>query len=357
MWNFITRLFGFRLAVDAFVLSGAIVLSGTAAAQSSDHQAVGPAAFLLQMRCQTPGTLPGDPNCGSLSAVREGEDPGYRLNNGENGPGRIDSINIPITRHGKWRVVSPDAHVASTDPARQGGVSIEGIGARYLSVLGSWSPVALSRFANPECERMPESSDRFLDAWVLGPAHDTGAPQGAGLTRSNNLAGAHGAACPDRYHAAAFTWEKRPFTYSSGRRFESLVSVHYSAASPPGIPGPAEQRERLYLAHGIGLARWEKWSRDDWSDRRSGQGALEQARAVFASHRCNRPIEDVDQQDGVRYGSVTSDGVFAETIVSAPGEASHVWYLTKCEDYAHLMSGSTADLIRRAENADDLFWR
>lgn len=345
-----------RVAIAA--LWGLAFLPMAGAAQGVSASLSDPRAYLVQMRCENPRVLPGDATCGALRPVGEDEDPGYRLNNGDDGAGRIDSINIPVTRNNKWRVVSPDVHVNERDPARQGGVSVEGVGARFLSVLGSWSPVALSRFANEQCPSMPDSSDRFLDAWVLGPSRDTDERVGHGTTRSNNLATAHGAACPARYHASAYTWEKRPFVYRWGRRFESLVSVHYSAAAPrDGGPGPAEQRERLYLAYGIGLARWEKWSREDWSDPKSGQSAFDQARTLFATRRCNRPVEDADQGDGVKYAPVTSDGVFAETITAGPGQAPRVWYLTRCEDYTHLIAGPATVLIRRAADADSLFWR
>jgi len=319
--------------------------------------------FLIQQRCDVPTALPGDPACRTMRPVEPGEDPLYRLSNGAEGEGRIDMVNLPIERHGKWRVVSPDAHVNVTDATTgiKGGVSVEGVGARFLSVLGSWSPVAVSHFTNAACDAMPDNSDRFLDSWVLGPAQDGTAMAGHGETRSGNLTRhegeTDGPGCPARLRKAAYSWIRQDYTYRSGRRFPSLVSVHYSAASPQGGPGEAEQRERLYLAWGLGLARWEKWSREDWRNPKTGETALDQARRVFVSGRCNTPIDDRDQGDGVTYGAVSSDGTYAETIRTAPNSPAHRWVLTQCQDYTSLRAGPTRDLQQMSAGASSEFWR
>lgn len=335
----------------------AVVTGAANAAGGYSNVLVSPARFLVQMRCMVAGTLPGDARCGGLIPLREGEEPSYRLSNGERGAGRIDMINLPVVRNGKWRVVSPDVHVQAPDGAAVGGVSVEGVGKHYLSILGSWSPVAMSFFVSDECNRDPQGSDRFTGGWVLGPAQATNATQAAGVTHSNNFINHPGPDCPPRYHAAAFTWQHTAFTYTSGRRFDSLVSTHYSAADTDGSPGSAEQRERIYLAYGIGLARWEKWSRDDWSNVKTGRSALAEAQAVYSADHCNRPLDDVASGDGIVFGRVVEvDGAWAERI-AVPGQAPHLWYMTKCEDYATLIPGQTNDLVTWALAANGVFWR
>jgi len=317
--------------------------------------------FLIQQRCSTPGALPGDLHCGHMRPISPGEDPLYRLSNGLEGAGRIDMINVPVWRNGKWRVVSPDGHVDASNATDRGGVSIEGAGPLYLSVLGSWSPVAFSSFANSSCETMPDRSERFLDSWVLGPTHNTRALAGHGVTHSGNLmqkeGRASGQACPARYRAAAFSWVREDYVYRSGRRFPSLISVHYSAANAQGQPGPAQQRERLYLAWGLGLARWEKWSREDWQSTRTGETALAQARRVFESGRCNEPAEDREQGDGVRYSPVSSADSYAETIRESTDAPPYRWYLTQCQDYTSLRAGPAQDLMRLSQKASPAFWQ
>jgi len=338
------------------------------------QKAAGMAHFMTMNICTKgdaidPDHAPGEPGCTHMRPIRDGEIPPYFLtnfpshaNHCPDGGGPIAKINIPIKRGDTTRIVSLYSH-RPEDTACHGpgtsdkiGASIEWHDAEYGFIMGSWSPVGLSNFLSPLCEKDPTRSSRFFRGWVLGPTRSLGA--GGQVFQSKLAVGKAdeaAAACPAKYHPGYTAWRPTDFTYTSGATLNSIISDHYaSAAKDQNGPGKSEQLERTYWTREYGLTRWEKWARDDWHNPRSGMASQALASTLGKTGTCSKPwgMPETTPPGLARHASTPTE-LHTDPVT---GER-HLWYMTLCDDYSHIVHHPADRLTKEAdEAASPAFW-
>jgi hypothetical protein len=388
-----------------------LVACGNAAGPAGNsHAQVAPgsiADFMIMQVCVDdggrviPGMSPVDRGCVRRRKIGPDDAIPYELHNfrphargcaGE--LGSIAKVNLPVERHGVTRIVSSYEHDLSAEcaaagladaaaraepsagdadaqagyapsggarPTRGGGASVQWFDDKYGFIMGSWSPVALSSFVGATCGQGSHSSQRFAHGWVIAP---TTVPTTRGVYGYQTFRGALEAGTPDASrdcsgatHAGFTTWVRDQFTFTSNLTLDAIMSEHYSQASDAGdAPGRAEQVERTYWTKEFGVSRWEKWSRDDWVNSRNGMTAQQQGQALYRSGDCDPPyVVDAAVSRDLGYHRSSEAGAYTRQ-VSQPGEGSHVWYMTLCEDYTNVVKPRIAVARTWLERLQDAYW-
>jgi hypothetical protein len=332
-----------------------------------------------------PALSPADQGCTRRRDIKAGEPIPYHMHNfpRSNGPckfrlGTISKDHFPVTKNSVTRVVSyydkgvdrgcsgvqPNEPSFGKDDPNEGG-SVQWYDDKYGFTMGSWSPVASSVFQTPSCSSYPDSSRQFFRGWIIAPAQvpSKNEAPGYGVFESKLFKGTAAAAfarCPASYNRYLATWVRGDFTYRSGLRLDSIVSSHYSRANAAGTsPGASMQMERTYWTREFGLARWEKWAREDWIHPRSGKRVPDLAGAVRLSNSCSKPYDMPEKVSaGLEFGPVSAEGGYSQIVRDTTTSQQYRWHVTICEDYTNIVKDSGGGLVAKwGDHIDNSYWR
>ncbi|MGO4440799.1 hypothetical protein [Rhizobium sp. RAF56] len=321
--------------------------------------------------------VPGERECRHHRNVKPGEIPPYRLGNfaapaANCRQGSISKLNLPLVRGSNTRIVSTTIRNRSDncagDALAGNGASIQWRDNGYGFIMGSYSPVMLSVFESSGCLEHSDTSERFFRGWVIAP---TAVPPlgstGYGVFESKLLRGAasdHMGPCAIQYRRALTTWAVTQVTYKSGRRLVSIVSDHFAkVARSQRSQGESQQMEQTYWTREFGLARWEKWARQDWTNPRNKIGAIPLAQALYARDRCGPPVDGTfsfsPEMEVSSAGRGSPDRAYARTIRNPATGETETWLMTLCEDYTNVQSAPDAESEANTvpSLADEAYWR
>jgi peptidoglycan hydrolase-like protein with peptidoglycan-binding domain len=306
--------------------------------------------------------MPGDKACTSERNIRQGEIlpyhkyiyPSPKTTICKNRLGTILRDSLPVTLSGVTRAIAVDDHgvddtcpgVTSSDSkfgvldaGDQGGLSVAWYDSTYVFLMGSWSPEAYSYFYSPQCDSAPGSSRAFYRGWILGPlslyqgsATSSGFSVGRAGLSSDLLSG-----CPQSYRSYLSTWARDMFAYTSGKKFDSVISEKFSSiGSDQDEPGAAQAMERIYLTKEFGyVTRWEAWKRDDLG---LTPPVLDRAKSLYAAGTCGLPHDmPARLSPHMRTEPVsTAGGMYSEAVIDDTTGERHVWYMTLCTDFTNV---------------------
>jgi hypothetical protein len=320
--------------------------------------------------------VPGDPGCTSRRNMASTDDKFYYYNYIHpsntvcSGQPYVAWISYPEVQNGVRRVVMYQdrgcpglATFGTLDGATipgeedeskaKDGISIRWYEAgKYAFLMSSWSPVDQSYWVTDYCNTYPTKSNRFFNGWI---ASTTTLPLTGTVSALVNTAKSGKVAdaasiptgCPSNYATPLVIFGRDSFTYKSGKTFDSIISQKYSNGVPgKTYPGDALAFERTYYTDEFGVTRWEKWSREDYSETdKNGVtwSAPQLAARLYATGKCSKPYDfkNVITSD-MTSGTLIDDGtVYKEPYVYTPTSERRVWYVTDCADYSNtgLVSG------------------
>ncbi|MBD8554470.1 hypothetical protein IFT84_07995 [Rhizobium sp. CFBP 8762] len=308
-----------------------------------------------------PGLSPISPDCKRQRDIRESDAVPYHLTSfGQDAikcPGHVTvNDNLPVTRNGVVRVVKTVRVDYQNCRPKNAPVpayySVRWFDDQFAFIMGAWSRGKdggkVGGGITPQCEAAGDTSRttsrRYFRNWVLFD-RATAASGKTGFEAFSKASAIHGlpaldSACPAEYRARYLAvWTRGQYTYRSGATLETLISHPYSQSDATGTtPAGGKQMERTYWTREFGQSRWENWKRDDYTNKKSGETAVELAKATFSSGECGKPFAMVSEPTpGITLGPIEENGTYSQTLTDRRTGQTHRWYMAGCQDITNVV--------------------
>ena len=215
---------------------------------------------------------------------------------------------------------------------------------QFAFIMGWWSRGkdggTVGGGISSQCPKGPHSSVRYFRNWLLTsrtvPANGA-IGNAVNQKKSSNIGlSPISGPCPDDYPSKVLAlWTRGDFTYSSGKRLNTILSHPYSQVDPSGLtPGKARQMERTYWTREFGQVRWEAWKRDDYTRSRDGKSASEMAESFADVGTCSKPFELKSAvTKGLTLGPVEQiNGIYSQVATDVRTGEKHRWIMATCQD-------------------------
>ncbi len=252
-----------------------------------------PDEFVIQEVCTNAAgaAVPGDPvTCASRRKLRLGEAIPYR---------RLDAggwqalYSYPVRGPaGERRAMAVkvfggnDTSGFFGDLGHRAGFDLLEVGADYVSGIRTSDSGGGDQifWRTTDCQR--------ANGWIFFPPGLQ--PGGHGETRSTlKITKGPSVACPWLFHIAPdFTvWDRpvEPTTYTSGKRLDTVLSMHFAYGDPADPSHTNDSMEKFYFTREYGFTRWEAWQTQSGCEARVGAAEARERCRPSPQKICNGP--------------------------------------------------------------------